>query len=90
MRFTIIAASLLATFVSASPVLDEKAAELFKRESYDCNGSGMCGSAVNFVRDCNTAVNDMLVRNDVKNYGAPGYVMISHPVQACHNITTET
>ena len=45
---------------------------LMKRDYFDCNGSGMCGGAVNFVRDCDIAVNSVLIRNDVLNYGASG------------------
>ncbi|KAM0329547.1 hypothetical protein ACHAQA_004856 [Verticillium albo-atrum] len=37
---------------------------------FDCSGSGMCGGAVNFVRDCDRAVNNELMRNDDVNYGS--------------------
>ncbi|KAI2619622.1 hypothetical protein GGR54DRAFT_639947 [Hypoxylon sp. NC1633] len=37
---------------------------------YDCYGSTMC--PVMHVRDCDGAVNDKLIRNDVVNYGAAG------------------
>ncbi|KAL2204874.1 hypothetical protein CC79DRAFT_922150 [Sarocladium strictum] len=37
---------------------------------YDCDGSGMCGSAVNFVRNCDNAVNKGLQRFDDYIYGS--------------------
>ena len=48
---------------------------LLKRAWYDCQGSGMCGSAVNFDRDYDRAVNSMLIRTDAINYGAAGSVL---------------
>jgi hypothetical protein len=81
MRFTIIAASLLVTLVRGTPVADAEASVL-KRTWYDCKGSSMCGNAVNFNRDCDRAVNSMLIRTDAINYGAAGSVFCSK-----HNIS---
>lgn len=40
------------------------------RDSYDCKGSSIC-STLN-VAACNRAVNDLIIRNNDVNYGAPG------------------
>lgn len=50
------------------------ATSLLRRDYFDCNGSALCGSAVNFIRDCDIAVNHVLIRDDEENYGASGYV----------------
>ncbi|KAI8712251.1 hypothetical protein NCS52_01322800 [Fusarium sp. LHS14.1] len=38
-------------------------------DEFKCEGSGMCPSAVNFVRNCDRAVNDELIRTDDLTYG---------------------
>ncbi|RYO80068.1 hypothetical protein DL766_008322 [Monosporascus sp. MC13-8B] len=58
MRFTIFTTTLLAGLASA--------------DRFDCAGSGMCGSAINFVWDCDIAVSAVLIRNNDYNYGAAG------------------
>jgi hypothetical protein len=50
---------------------------LDKRDSYDCKGSSMCSSLQ--VSACDNAVNSKLIRNDVVNYGASGYVVQKSP-----------
>jgi len=73
MRFNIFATLLLTGFASAAAVApDQSPNNIVKRDSFDCAGSGMCGSAVNFVRDCDIAVNSVLIRNNDVNYGASG------------------
>ncbi|KAK8118460.1 uncharacterized protein PG998_003086 [Apiospora kogelbergensis] len=42
----------------------------FKRDGYDCEGSGLCKTLS--VAWCDKAVNYNLKRDDVINYGAPG------------------
>ncbi|KAF5262188.1 hypothetical protein FOXYS1_7094 [Fusarium oxysporum] len=44
--------------------------KLETRDSYDCNGSGLCGTIS--VKNCDDAVNNRLIRNNDVNYGAPG------------------
>ena len=39
--------------------------------SHHCDGSIMCGADLNFVRDCDYAVNERLIRNGDINYGSP-------------------
>ncbi|KAK4151219.1 hypothetical protein C8A00DRAFT_36120 [Chaetomidium leptoderma] len=76
MRFAIFAGSLLATLAHDTPVANadasvttppsDIASELFKP---------LCAVAppgVNFVRDCDIAVNTVLFRNNDLNYGAAG------------------
>jgi len=70
MRFEIISTLFFAALATAAPGTSPNTLE--KRDSFDCHGSGMCGSAVNFVRDCDNAVNHMLIRNNDVNYGASG------------------
>ncbi|CAI4214147.1 unnamed protein product [Parascedosporium putredinis] len=59
-------------FITLLVVGIASAGSLDRRDSFDCAGSGLCGSAVNFVRDCDIAVNTVLIRNDDINYGAAG------------------
>lgn len=47
---------------------------LEKRDTYDCSGSSLCSSLS--VASCDDAVNNKIIRNDVVNYGAPGYVVL--------------
>lgn len=77
MQFTVIITSLLAGMASAAAIAPEqspKAGFIVAREAYDCQGSGLCGTTANLKRDCDIAVNDMLVRNDDINYGSSAYV----------------
>ena len=73
MHFTAAVTSLLASamVVSGHPGA-APASELFARDSFDCHGSAMCGSAVNFIRNCDRAVNFGLTRDKVKRYGGSG------------------
>ncbi|KAF5653141.1 hypothetical protein F25303_2571 [Fusarium sp. NRRL 25303] len=80
MRFTIIASSILLAQGSCLAAPRVNTAEGFSpvprskleaRDSYDCNGSGLCGAIS--VRDCDQAVNNRLIRNNNVNYGAPGW-----------------
>ncbi|KAF5546607.1 hypothetical protein FMEXI_5630 [Fusarium mexicanum] len=76
MRFSIITSSLLlaqGTCLAAPPgegfsLLPRS--KLEARDSYDCNGSGVCGSIP--ISDCDQAINNRLIRNNDVNYGAPG------------------
>ncbi|KAH8203953.1 hypothetical protein TruAng_001895 [Truncatella angustata] len=74
MQFAVIATSLLAGLASAAavaqPEQSPKAAPIFARDAYNCQGSGLCATSPNLKRDCDIAVNDMLVRNDDINYGS--------------------
>ncbi|KAI1021803.1 hypothetical protein LB505_008864 [Fusarium chuoi] len=79
MRFSIIASSLLlaqGSCLAAPPINTAEGfspvprSKLEARDSYDCNGSGLCGIIP--VRDCDQAVNNRLIRNNDVNYGAPG------------------
>ncbi|KAF4414996.1 hypothetical protein FACUT_13793 [Fusarium acutatum] len=79
MRFSIITSSLLlaqGTCLAAPPVNTAEGfspvlrSKLEARDSYDCNGSGLCGAIA--VRDCDNAINNRLIRNNDVNYGAPG------------------
>jgi len=74
MRFEILSTLFLTSFASAAAVApavaEDQSPNLQKRDYFDCDGSGMCAGAVNFVRDCDIAVNTVLIRNDDLNYGA--------------------
>ncbi|KAF5558178.1 hypothetical protein FNAPI_5195 [Fusarium napiforme] len=79
MRFSIITSSLLLAQGSCLAAPSVNTAEGFSpvprsnleaRDSYDCNGSGLCGAVQ--VRDCDNAINNRLIRNNDVNYGAPG------------------
>jgi len=76
MRFEILSTLFLTSFASAAAVApavaEDQPPNLQKRDYFDCDGSGMCAGAVNFVRDCDIAVNTVLIRNDDLNYGASG------------------
>lgn len=89
MRFTIIAASLLVALATASPVADvensaplpdAETSELAQDAWFDCKGNGKCSSSAHFLRDCDRAVNSMLIRNDDLNYGASGYVLPTYHI----------
>jgi hypothetical protein len=84
MRFDIVAILAFAAVATASAIPHDHdhvedlsspvpRSPLDKRDSYDCQGSGMCKSLQ--VRACDDAVNNKLIRNDAVNYGAPGYVV---------------
>jgi len=76
MRLTLPTTIAFIALTSAVAIPDETslnpAAVLSKRNSYNCKGSGLCGSTP--VKYCDQAVNT-LIRNDDHNYGAPGYVL---------------
>jgi hypothetical protein len=83
MRFDIAACLAFAAVATASAIPHDhhevdhltspvSRSSLDKRDSYDCKGSSMCSSLQ--VRACDDAVNNRLIRNDVVNYGASGYV----------------
>jgi hypothetical protein len=83
MRFNIAAVvSALVVMVTASTIphshvemdisLRPRGPLLEARDTYDCAGSSLCQSLQ--VRACDDAVNNKLIRNDVVNYGASGYV----------------
>jgi hypothetical protein len=80
MRFTLPTILSFIVLTSAIAIPDETslnpAAVLNKRDSYNCKGSGLCGSTP--VKYCDHAVNT-LIRNDDHNYGAPGYGFAPFP-----------
>jgi hypothetical protein len=75
MCFTVPTILAFIVWTSAIAIPDETSlnpvAVLNKRNSYNCKGSGLCGSTP--VKYCDQAVNT-LICNDDHNYRAPGYV----------------
>lgn len=76
MQFSVFIVALLAVGVNSKAIADVDVGtsdnEIFRRDSFDCNGNSLCGVAVNFVRDCDIAVNQQIIRDNNGNYGAPG------------------
>lgn len=65
--------------LETSPVtiLETGPSHLNKRETYSCAGTSLCSVDSGRLRSwCDMAVNSRLIRNDVVNYGGPGYTLI--------------
>jgi plasmid rolling circle replication initiator protein Rep len=78
MHFNVLAILGLTSIISASVILEKNSsmAILNKRVTYSCAGSSLCGVQANLRKWCDAAVNSQIIRNDVINYGAPGYICL--------------
>lgn len=76
MHFIAFSGLVLAVIASAMPTSDtsENLSIFDRRDTYSCAGSSLCGSAAGLIAACDYAINYDVIRNDVVNYGAPGYV----------------